>query len=167
MKHKGHKFRRPDSERISHADLVRRFELIPDGIRRRPIKFHKGPGGGELKKTGRVKSNGYHSIKVDGKDYMTHHLVWFYVHKKWPLEIDHFPDPNKLNNGIENLRECTRKENMAFRRRGVIRTCKDGHEKFYPAINVAASDCLTSSENIHCVLSGKQNTAAGFSWRYA
>lgn len=56
-------------------------------------------------------STGYIAIFINGKYYAAHNLAWFYVHGYWPIEIDHI-DRIKTNNKIENLRECTRVENM-------------------------------------------------------
>ena len=57
-------------------------------------------------------SGGYLRISVDGRTYAAHRLAWLYIHGVWPsAEIDHIncqPADNRLN----NLRECSRSENM-------------------------------------------------------
>jgi len=54
---------------------------------------------------------GYIAIRVDGKLYLAHRLVWLFMYGKWPLnEIDH-ADGNGKNNRLENLREATSSEN--------------------------------------------------------
>lgn len=99
----GHKFRRPDSECISHAELKRRFEYVgKSGLRRK---------NGSRGKTGNVKTTGYVRVSIDHKSYFMHRLVWFYHKKKWPVELNHI-DRDKLNCAIDNLEECSRKENQ-------------------------------------------------------
>lgn len=100
-----HKLRRPDAERISYEDFSSRFTYRDGEI----LRVGKGK-----KKTGSVKSNGYHRIHIDRQHYLTHHLVWFWHHRTWPEQLDHI-DRNRLNNRIENLRECSVAENLANR----------------------------------------------------
>jgi hypothetical protein len=62
---------------------------------------------------GSVTRKGYRAVTIDGKPYLVHRLVWYYVYGYWPIEIDHI-DRNKLNNKIDNLREvdrCTNNQN--------------------------------------------------------
>jgi hypothetical protein len=57
---------------------------------------------------GCVGSSGYLQIRLDGKTFQAHRLVWLYHHGYVPEnQIDHI-DRNKLNNMIDNLREVTR-----------------------------------------------------------
>jgi len=99
----GHKFRRPDSECISHAELKRRFEYVGKaGLRRKNSRRGK---------TGNVNTTGYVRVQIDGKSYLMHRAVWFFHKKKWPLEINHL-DGDKLNCAIENLEDSTRKANQ-------------------------------------------------------
>lgn len=60
---------------------------------------------------GTIGSNGYRSVKIDGRLYLTHRLVFLIETGHLPEFIDH-KDRDKLNNRIENLRECSRSENM-------------------------------------------------------
>lgn len=99
----GHKFRRPDSECISHAELKRRFEYVGKaGLRRKNSRRGK---------TGNVNTTGYVRVQIDGKSYLMHRLVVFFHTGKWPLEVNH-KKRNKRNNAIENLEDSNRKANQ-------------------------------------------------------
>jgi len=63
------------------------------------------------KELGWVADTGYKKIKVEGKEYPLHHVLWFLWKGVWPENyIDHI-DGNKLNNSIHNLREATHEQN--------------------------------------------------------
>jgi hypothetical protein len=60
---------------------------------------------------GRINSNGYRDISIDGRRYMAHRLAWFYVYGFYPRsEIDHI-NRIKSDNRIANLRLASRKQN--------------------------------------------------------
>lgn len=111
-----HKNRVPDSQRVE-LDTFKSMYRYENG------RFIRLFGGRVKKKVGNIKSTGYARLKVKGKEYFMHHLVWFYHKNYWPIEIDHI-DRDKLNNRIENLRECSRSENQKNRsiskKRGVL-----------------------------------------------
>lgn len=50
-------------------------------------------------------SSGYKVLKLNGKMYYTHRLIFLYHNGYLPVTVDHI-DGNKLNNNIENLREA-------------------------------------------------------------
>jgi hypothetical protein len=55
---------------------------------------------------------GYIRVKVSGKDYYAHRLVWLYHHGYLPENpIDHI-NRNKMDNRIENLREVSHSCNL-------------------------------------------------------
>ena len=54
---------------------------------------------------------GYLRAEFEGKSYLLHRLAYLYHYGYIPEEIDHI-DGDKTNNKIENLRPCTRSQNM-------------------------------------------------------
>ncbi len=59
---------------------------------------------------GTVIEGGYRQVKIDGKSYYAHRLIFLYHHGYLPEFLDHI-DRNPLNNNIENLRKATYQEN--------------------------------------------------------
>lgn len=60
---------------------------------------------------GTFNGKGYRIVKVDGKWYMVHRIIWFMVNGSWPIDqLDHI-NRDKLNNRIENLREVDNSTN--------------------------------------------------------
>ena len=55
--------------------------------------------------------DGRRYIRVHGKLYQESHIVWLWHFGELPTELDH-KDKNRENNKIENLRVCTRSENL-------------------------------------------------------
>lgn len=54
---------------------------------------------------------GYRVIRIDGRLYGAHRLVWLYVHGRWPdAMIDHV-NGDRSDNRIENLREANSVQN--------------------------------------------------------
>ena len=62
--------------------------------------------------TGSLDKDGYLIIKIKGKQYKAHRLVFAYFNDRFPTkEIDHI-NRNRTDNRIENLREVDRIENV-------------------------------------------------------
>lgn len=59
---------------------------------------------------GAISKEGYLRFSVAGRIFSVHQLVWLYFNDSLPEMIDHI-DGDKLNNCIENLRECSVEEN--------------------------------------------------------
>ena len=67
------------------------------------------------KRAGNSHKSGYKYIKILGKLYAEHRLVWLMVHGSSPSgELDH-KDLDKSNNHIENLRLASRNSNCSNR----------------------------------------------------
>lgn len=57
---------------------------------------------------GCIDDKGYRTIRLGGKNYKAHRLIWLYHHGEWPKNgIDHI-DRDPGNNRIENLRDVSR-----------------------------------------------------------
>lgn len=68
-------------------------------------------------RAGSFDSEGYLVMRVDGRYYRGHRLVWLYVHGRWPAKhIDHINGEPK-DNRLANLREATPAQNNFNRRR--------------------------------------------------
>jgi hypothetical protein len=58
------------------------------------------------------KKNGYVQVKVDGRSYQAHRLIWLYAYGVWPtFHIDHI-NGCKSDNRLANLRDVTQSQNM-------------------------------------------------------
>lgn len=66
---------------------------------------------------GSPNNHGYIRIYVLGRVYSAHRLAFFFTHGRWPDgEIDHI-NGDRRDNRIENLRECSRFQNIQNVRR--------------------------------------------------
>lgn len=68
--------------------------------------------GGKQKggRAGTTHHSGYRIVKIKGKCYAEHRLIWFMHYGYWPFEIDHI-NLDKSDNRISNLREVTKSQN--------------------------------------------------------
>lgn len=66
-------------------------------------------------RAGCLEKTGYRSIKLFGKKYLEHRLIWFYVHGEFPKQqLDHI-NQIRDDNRIINLREVSISENARNR----------------------------------------------------
>lgn len=70
-----------------------------------------------------VGAEGYLRVRVDGRLYSGHRLVWLHVHGVWPDQIDHI-NGVRTDNRICNLREVTPAQNM--QNKGQYRSNRSG-----------------------------------------
>ena len=76
-------------------------------------RAHKVAG----KIAGYLNNEGYLRIRIDGKGYQAHRLIWLYVNGAWPVnEIDHV-NGVRNDNRISNLREVTNSQNLQNQRK--------------------------------------------------
>ena len=66
------------------------------------------------REAGSLQNNGYKRVKLNGKEYLVHRVIFFMFNGYFPNELDHV-NGNKLDNRIENLRPATRQQNQANR----------------------------------------------------
>ena len=92
-------------------------------------KWRKGlPKDAVGNRAGNSHHSGYKYIKIAGKLYGEHRLVWLMVNGSFPdCDLDH-EDTNKSNNAIDNLRKSTRRQNMTNRNGWA----KSGFKGVYP-----------------------------------
>ena len=104
-------------------DLPKQFTLCAEEVR---ALFDYDPETGVLSWKERASSNtwagkpaashekhGYYGVRIAGRAYRVHRIIWLHYYGEIPTQhIDHI-DCNKSNNSIENLRQCTRSQNLA------------------------------------------------------
>lgn len=115
-------------------------------------------------------AQGHLHISIDGEKYEAHRLAWFYMTGKWPqVEIDH-EDVDGLNNRWINLREATKGQNRANKRKqknntsgfkGVFRhpdgkwQAKIGHQN--KQYHLGLFDCLAAAHFCYIVAADKMH----------
>lgn len=65
---------------------------------------------------GTIGNDEYRRIKIDGKSYTAHQLIFLYHNGYIPNELDHI-NRNPSNNFIDNLREVTHQQNHMNRKK--------------------------------------------------
>lgn len=100
--------------KISQSELMEEVHYSPLSGYFYRLKSGKGKRVGDRCEV--MHPSGYVRIMVLGKRYPAHHLAWLYVNGSFPKDqIDHI-NGNRSDNRIENLRECSCKENHQNRK---------------------------------------------------
>ena len=94
----------------SKNDLIKEFDYLPETGQL--VRKHSTKGYPPNRKVGRKTDKGYLVTTFNGKTYKVHHLVWIFHGKSNCEEIDHI-NRVRSDNRIENLRPCTRVQNLA------------------------------------------------------
>jgi hypothetical protein len=101
---------------ITHAEVKAFFDYIPEtGELLYKIQFGKRRVVGA--RAGSVQKQGYRVVKFGKHTIVATHLIWFWMTGAWPeAEVDH-KNLQRGDDRWENLREATRSQNCANRRR--------------------------------------------------
>lgn len=110
-------------------------------------------------RAGIISDTGYEKIRIKGRHYRSHRIVWLLEKGYMPKsDLDHM-DGNRLNNKIENLRECTPAQNMQNIRRKYKK--REGCQKY--SRHVGVSWCLKNKKWVVKIrVAGKQTTIGWF-----
>lgn len=122
---------------------------------------------------GCLRANGYLSTYYKKSSYYIHRIIWLLNYKKFPNGmIDHI-NGNKTDNRIQNLRDCTNRENLSNTKKhregklvgcskvgnryraqigmnwktvylGTFKTEKEASEKYQEALRKRSSSCYNS-----------------------
>ncbi len=61
-------------------------------------------------------TNGYYTVRVDGRLLLAHRVAWAHYHGKWPDHVIDHIDSNGQNNSIANMRDVSQGMNLQNRR---------------------------------------------------
>jgi len=92
---------------ITKQEVIRLFKYCEGELIR---EITTGSTGKKGSIAGFKTSKGYKQVGIAGKQHYIHRLIFLYHYGYLPKYIDHI-DGDKLNNKIENLRECTNGQN--------------------------------------------------------
>jgi len=111
-------------------ERVKELFEYSDGRLVRRITTHYNSKKGDT--AGCPHGNGYLDVRIDGKRYYVHRVIFLYHHGYLPKYVDH-KDTNKACNLISNLRPCSKSENSINRKAqpnnklGIKNVCVDGN----------------------------------------
>lgn len=93
---------------LNYNELHRLFEIVGGKLVR---KCHVSPNARRgMEAGGFDETIGYYRLKIKGKSYLTHRVIFFMSNGHLPDLIDHI-DGDTTNNQSDNLREATKENN--------------------------------------------------------
>lgn len=96
--------------KIKTSEVVQLYWDVKDSLEYFEGKLYWKLQGNNPVPAGWVDDSGYNHIRLKGKLYLEHRLIYLLHHKYLPELVDHV-DRNPRNNRIENLREACKKLN--------------------------------------------------------
>ena len=94
-------------------EILRIYNVdLDNGVITHKLSRGRGKAGDEA---GTPHPGGYRRLRVCGKHFLSHRVLWLVRYGKWPAHhLDHI-NGVKTDNRLENLRECTDAENQQNR----------------------------------------------------
>lgn len=78
-------------------------------------KIDRGGRGRKGRAVGTLHRDGYLQVKIGGKQYLLHRVIWLWYYGFWPMDqIDHV-NGCRSDNRLVNLRQCTNASNQHAR----------------------------------------------------
>ena len=97
------------TEELTKEILDERFIFnLETGVVTNRIMNH--PSAPACVEAGYLNHDGYRIIQINGRDYKTARIIWFYAHGSWPTCVDHV-NHRRDDNRLVNLRDVTQAEN--------------------------------------------------------
>jgi hypothetical protein len=108
------------------SEYLRACFSYDDGVLRWKVSPSRPVLAGAI--AGTAREGGYRAVKLRGKMYLTHRVIFAMHYGWWPTEVDHI-DGNPKNNRVENLRAANKSQNQhnAHKRRNSRTPLKGVH----------------------------------------
>ncbi len=136
------------------------FIYKPDGTLVWKIKPNKRTRSGDI--VGCSGPGGYRQLKYKYSAYYVHRIIWLLHHGKFPKGIMDHINGNKTDNRIQNLRECTPRENDSNRkvhREGKLVGCSKVGNRYQAQIRINGRSVYLGTFNTEKEASDKYQDA--------